>query len=215
MAIVLWVWLPWYPVISSQTTAQSFTYSPLRTSSRSLTLYNLPAAVTLQGLPTSSSSAASSNFFQDLGDISLQPGWVMHLQVSQCQSCYTTISQDFGINATVFDVGGPAKGDFLVVMSGRYKIMIENLGPSEGQVTSIIITADMIQSGDDTRTNMITYTKDDISKMAPITLFATGHVADYATLVILIAIIVVALAVSLYSSVRNLKLVRHINGEEH
>lgn len=198
ITILIFITLPWYPVITKQNVIEGLQSTPQKTSTfRSI--YKLSSAVTLQGLPnpTGSTSPSPVTSFHDLGDVVLEAGWVIHLEVSQCIACFTTISQDFGSNATVFDVAGSVREDFLVAKSGRYKITIENYDTAQGVITSMILTADTAQFGAETKNSAATYTKYNISGLSPITLLTTENTFDRRPIVVLLICLLAALFASI------------------
>jgi hypothetical protein len=157
LAVALVVLLfPWYPVVTSQVLARTFTYSYSyqvpTLSYASEGIYTLSNPITLQGF--FQSGAQLSEVYQDLGDVNLQNGWVIHVQVVQCQNCYTDLSKDFGSKETVYSLGGSGEGNIIIADSGQYKIGVDNLGTTRDQVTSISITADVPRSDFNTISNV-------------------------------------------------------------
>lgn len=96
VAIVLSLALPWYPAVTNQAVTQTFTYTydiPT-TSTRLQSIYTLPSPISLEGLHASTSSGPS-NFIQDLANVSLDTGSLVHVNFVGCQFCLISIAQVF------------------------------------------------------------------------------------------------------------------------
>lgn len=197
--------LPWYPVVETQTVTQTFTYSyqiPSQ-SYQTQTVYTLPSPVQLQGL--FQTGATFGQVYKDLGDVSLQSGWTVHVQVTECQYCNIGLSKDFGNNATVYSVQGSAQGNFIVPESGQYKIDIGNLGNTQEQVTAISVTADVPQNKTETQFghNTVSVTSYSIVNIAPIGMVHSG--VGNSMFFIALVIFGAALAIVLFTIVKRVK----------
>lgn len=182
-AVVLVLVAPWYPVVRNwqvtQTYTDPYTYSYQVTSAdyQSNTVYALPSPVTLQGYLQS--GATFDQVFKSEGDITLQSGSMVTVDVSQCTSCVTSLDEDFGSKSTVFSVAGPTSGDFTVTDSGSYKISIFNAGTTADQVTSITIIANVPQVStptivlSDNVSNTVTVTQYSVTTLQPFNVLGT------------------------------------------
>ncbi len=150
--------------------AESFTYTyqvPTVTY-QSQNVYTLAQPITLQGF--FQSGATASQVYQDLGDVALQANSSVAVEVNQCQNCDLGISKDFGDKATVYSVSGSSSfGDFIVPVSGQYRIEVDNLGTTPDVVSSIVITEKVAQASMQTELgyNTITVARYSVVALAP------------------------------------------------
>lgn len=187
------LFISWYPVVSSHDVTQPFTYSyQVQTSTQQTrNLYTLPNPVTLQGfVAVLQQSSNFSQTFRKLGDIALQSGWTVHVQVTQCQYCGTTIGEDFGSNTTVYSVTSSSRGTFIVVDAGQYAINIGNIGPTSGEVASLTVTADIPQNTMQTQLGYNTATVT-IYSVASVPLYTVLGIFPSLAILVIIALIVV------------------------
>ncbi len=150
--------------------AESFTYTyqvPTVTY-QSENVYTLAEPITLQGF--FQSGATASQVYQDLGDVALQANSSVTVDVNQCQNCDLGISKDFGDKATVYAVSGSSSsGEFIVPVSGQYKIEVDNLGTAPEVVSSIVMTENVSQASTQTELgyNTITVARYSVVALAP------------------------------------------------
>lgn len=209
VAIVLSLVLPWYPAVTSQAVTQTltYTYQLPTTPTRLQTIYTLPSPITLES-PHASTSSRPSNFYQELANVSLDTGSVVHVNFVGCQICEIIIAQNFGNKITVYSVLGSSKGDFIVTTSGMHTIVVENFGASTDQVSSVVITADVPQVGisSETGTNTVSYATYSAANLSPILILASGLASNLSAFFVILAILVVSLAISVFGSVGNFTL---------
>ena len=202
VAIVLSLALPWYPAGTNQAVTQTFTYTydVPTTSTQLQTIYTLPSPITLEGLRASTSDRPP-NFIQDLANVSLATGSVVHVNFVGCQTCLITIAQVFGNRITVYSVPGSSTGEFIVPVSGMHTIVVENFGASTDQVSSVVITADVAHAGvnSETGTNTVSYTPYNTAYLSPILILASGLVSNLSAFFVILAILVVSLAISVFA----------------
>lgn len=202
VAIVLSLALPWYPAVTNQAVTQTFTYTydiPT-TSTRLQSIYTLPSPISLEGLHASTSSGPS-NFIQDLANVSLDTGSLVHVNFVGCQFCLISIAQVFGNKIVVYSVLGSSTGDFVVTASGMHTILVENIGASTDQVYSVVITADVPQVGvsSETRTNTVSYTPNNAANLSPILILSSGSASNLSAFLVILAILVISLAISVFA----------------
>ena len=161
---------PWLPVARSETITETFTYAyevPTQ-SYETQNVYTLPSSVTLKGL--FQSGATLAEVYQELESVHLETGWVVHVEVNQCQYCSLSVAENFGSKVGVFSVTGSATGDFIVPQSGQYEIGVVNFGDTQGRVTEIRITADApwISSEHRSAYNTVTHDRYSIESLSPL-----------------------------------------------
>ncbi len=122
--------------------------------------------------------------------MTFKTGWVIHVEVTQCGTCFLSMKQDFGSGIEVFSVSGSATGDFIVPQSGQYAISIYNVGFAEGQVTAIRITAEILQSIEQTQTGYNTVSVTDYS-VATVPVYVVLGILTTAVILVLVALAVV------------------------
>lgn len=197
VAIVLSLALPWYPVVRNHAVTQIFTYTyqvPTVSYQTPLTVYTLSAPVTLQGL--FESGATLSQVVQDVGDVNLMAGSMVEVTATQCQYCSTTLTEDFGSSQpSVFAITGSGDGHFIVADAGEYKISVGNVGTSQDQISSIVITESMQQNTqqDETGNNVVSYTTYNTTLASPISILASGQPSDFTNFYLLLALLAAAL----------------------
>jgi hypothetical protein len=187
---VLVLVLPWYPVVRSQTVTATFTYTYQvpDESYQSVTVYSLPNSVTLQGF--FQSGATLSKIYQTLGDVTLESGAIVTVEVQQCQFCSTSLSKDFGDKASIFSMSGGGTGDFIAPESGQYQIGIGNVGFTQERVSSILITANVPRNSMQTQSGYNTVDVTEYS-VATVPVYSVLGIMTSAVILALVAILVV------------------------
>ncbi len=190
LAIVLVAFVvPWFPTVNNRGVKRTFTdaytdsYQLTTQGYQTQTIYTVPNPVMLP--------ASTSEIVQEL---SLQEGSIVHVQLNSCDSCVMLIAPTFSNTAGAYLTGSSTSGSFTPMTTGRYAIDLDNTGKTDGQFSSIVLTADVPQTvvrtviKSNTQYNIVTDTQYAVSASPPYAVFGV--------LTSVIVIMVVALIVA-------------------